>query len=158
MSVKISWREPTNRNLIFILVGLAIIIQFLIVRIAVNYFLVNSVYVFIFTSIGIIVLLSGVELILAQITHSLRIRRRQSKHPKKRKKLAKISEFWSIMLGAGIALGLFCSFYFICSYFLIDPLVLLMIPTYGKFALAEILSGIILIIFILFLDSIISKK
>ncbi len=158
MSVKISWQEPKNRSLIFILVGLATLIQLIIVLMAAYFFPINSVYIFIFTSIGVIILISGVEILLAQVTHSLRFRRRQSKSPKKRKKLKKVSESWSIIIGAGITLGLFGLLYFIFSYFIIDPLTLVIVPVYGKFAFAEILTGILLVITVLFLDSVISKK
>jgi hypothetical protein len=158
MSVKISWQEPKNRSLIFILVGLATLIQLIIVLMAAYFFPINSVYIFIFISIGVIVFISGVEILLAQVIHSLRFRRRQSKSPKKRKKLKKVSESWSIIIGAGITLGLFSVLYVIFSYFIIDPLTLVMLPVYGKFAFAEILTGIILVITVLFLDSVITKK
>ncbi|MHA1651154.1 MAG: hypothetical protein ACTSYB_13250, partial [Candidatus Helarchaeota archaeon] len=77
---------------------------------------------------------------------------------KKRKKLKKVSEVWSIFIGAGIAIGLFCLIYFTVAYFIMDPLKFLLIPIFGKFTLVEILTGIILIILILIIDAVIPKK
>lgn len=153
MTIKLSWQEPKNRSLILVLIGFATLIQLIIILLASYYFLINSIYIFIFVSLGIIFLLTGVEILLAQIIHSYRFHRRQSKPAKKRKILKKVSETWSILIGAGISLGLFILIYFIFSYFLIDPFSLIILPIYGKFTLAEIISGIILIIITLILES-----
>ena len=158
MSAKLSWQEPKNRSLIFILIGLAAVIQFIILLPASYYFPINSIYVFIFVSFGVIFLLTGGEILLAQMVHSFRVHKRQSKPTKKRRKYKKISEFWSIFIGAGICLGLFVSIYIIFAYFWLDPFSFVSLPIYGKFTLVELVSGIFLIVIILILELIIPPK
>ena len=158
MSSKISWQEPKNRGLVCIMLGLATLIQMIIIYFAAYYFLINSFYLFLFVSLGVIALLAGAEILLAQIIHSVRLRRRQSKPSKKKRKLKKISEAWSILLGAGISIGVFSLLYFIFAINIIDPLTLTTLPIYGKFALAETLTGIILIVLILIVEAIFIQK
>ena len=158
MSAKLSWQEPKNRSLIFILIGLAAVIQLLILLTSAYYFPINSAYVFIFLSFGVIFFLTGGEIILAQMIHSFRVHKRQSKPTKKRRKLKKVSELWSIFIGAGICLGIFISIYVIFAYSLMDPFTLVNIPIYGKFTVVELVSGIILIAIILILESIMPPK
>ena len=158
MPTKVSWHEPKNRSLIIILLGFASIIQFIITLLASYYFLINSIYIFIFVSLGVISLLTGAQILLAQVIHSFRVHRRQQKPAKKKRKMKKISETWSIFIGAGIGVGIFISLYFIFAYLWLDPLVFTFLPTFGKFALVEIASGIVLIIIIIALESILPQK
>ncbi|MFX1295345.1 MAG: hypothetical protein ACFFD2_10910 [Promethearchaeota archaeon] len=158
MSIKLSWQESKNRSLIIVLLGFAAIIQLLIILPASYYFPINSIYIFVFVSLGVILLLTGAEILLAQIIHAFRVHKRQLKPAKKRRKLKKISELWSIFIGAGITLGLFILIYFIFTFFLMDPLSFVFIPVYGKFTLVELFSGIILIIIVLILESVIPQK
>lgn len=158
MSSKLLWFEPKLRALLIFLLAFAAITQLIISLIAAQYFPINSIFVFLFISLGIVALLVGAEVLVAEIVHGYRIYRRQ-KHPsKKRLKLKKIAESWSILIGAGITLGLFILIYFLFSYFLIDPFALTNLPIYGKFTLAEVLSGIVLIIIIVVLESAIPKQ
>lgn len=158
MPLKIPWLEDKNRGIVILLCGFATIIQFIIILLAAYYFPINSIYVFIFVSLGVILLLIGIEILFAELVHSLRVHRRQKKPIKKKKKLKKISLTWSIFIGAGIGLGLYSLLYFIFAYTLIDPFALTNIPIYGKFTLAEILASIILVIIILIFESTIPKK
>ena len=158
MTFKIPWLEPKNRGLLLLLLGFAASIQLIIILIASYYFPINSAYVFIFVSLGVIFLLTGVEMLFAETIHSLRVHSRQKKPSKKKKRLKKISVTWSIFIGAGVSLGLFILLYFIFAYFLIDPFALITIPIYGKFTLVEIISGIILIIILVIFESAIPKK
>ena len=158
MSAKIPWQEPKNYGLIFVLLGLAAVIQFIIISFAAHYYLINSFYIFLFVSIGVIVFLAGIEILFAQIIHSFRVHLRQSAPAKAKRKLKKISEIGSIFIGSGITLGLFAVLYVIFAYYLIDPFTLIELPIYGKFTLAEILAGITLIIIFLIWESIIHHK
>jgi hypothetical protein len=157
MSAKIPWQEPQNRAILFTFFGFAALIEFLIVLYATYYFPINNIYVNIFVSLGVILFLTGIEILFAQIIHSLRIYLWQKKATKKKVGLKKVSMNWSIFLGAGISLGLFVSLYFIFSYYLLDPFVLIILPIYGKFALIEILSGIVAVIIIAVIDSALPK-
>ncbi len=158
MSSNITWQEPKNRGLMLLTIGVTTIIQFIIVFTAQYYFLINSLNIFIFVSLGIICLVSGAEILIAQIIHSYRIHRRQTKPSKKKRKYKKISETISILIGIGITSGLFSLLYFLFSYNLIDPFVLTYLPIFGKFALAEMLAGIVLVILVVIFEAIIPQK
>ena len=158
MPLKIPWLEAKNRGILILLLGFAAIIQLIILLLASYYFPINSIYVFIFVSLGVIFLLMGVEILFAETIHSLRVHRRQKKPTKKKKKLKKISVTRSIFIGAGISLGLFILLYFILAYFFIDPLILTILPVYSKFTLVEVLSGVILLIIVVILESAVPQK
>ena len=158
MPLKIPWFEPKYRGFLILLLSFAAITQLIIIFIASYYFPINSVFVFVFISIGIVSLLMGAEILFAELIYTLRVRSRQKKPAKKKRKLRKISEALSIFIGAGISLGIFILVYFICAYFVIDPFVLTNLPIYGKFVLAEVLSGIILIILVLIFESAVPKN
>ncbi|MHA1265151.1 MAG: hypothetical protein ACTSRS_07950 [Candidatus Helarchaeota archaeon] len=153
MSSKISWFEPNLRGLLVLLIAFAAVTQLITIFLAAFYFPINSAYILTFVSLGIVSLLFGVEILFAELIYKYRLHRRQLKPFKKRKKLKRISEIRSIFIGAGIAIGLFILLYFLFSYFLIDPFTLPTLPIYGKFCLAEALSGITLIILLLVFES-----
>jgi len=114
---------------------------------------INNIYVSIFVALGVIFFLTGIEILFAQLIHSLRIYLWQKKAEKKKVGLKKVSMNWSIFVGAGISLGLYVGVFFIFSYYLMDPFSLVNLPIYGKFALIEILSGIIVIIAVAIIDA-----
>ena len=157
MSAKIPWQEPQNRSIIFICLGFAALFEFFIVLYVSFYFPINNIYVYIFGSLGVILFLTGIEILFAQIIHSLRIYFWQKRATKKKVGLKKVSMNWSIFIGAGISLGLFVSLYFIFSYYILDPFVLINLPIYGKFILIEILSGIVAVIIVAVIDSALPK-
>ena len=133
-------------------------IQFLIVWHAAEFFLINSINVFIYTSVGVIFLLTGAEILFSDIIHSFRLHRRQQKPTKKKIGLKQVSPTWSIFIAAGIILGAFISVYFIVSFYLIDPFTFIELSIFSKFTIAEVITGIILIIFVVILESILPQK
>lgn len=157
MSTKIPWQEPKNRTLILVFFGLAVFVQSFIILYVTYYFPINSIHVFIFVPLGIILFLTGIEILFAQLIHSLRIYLWQKKAEKKKVGLKKVSMNWSIFVGAGISLGLYVMVFFIWSYYLMDPFSFINLPIYGKFALIEILSGIVIIVAVGILDAIFPK-
>jgi len=156
--MKILWQEPKNRSTIIILIALASLIQFFISLYASTYFPINNYQIFLFISIGVIFLLTGLEILFADIIHSFRLHLRQKKPTKKKIGLKKVSEIYSIFTGAGIILGLFISVYFIFSFYIVDPLAFIELPIYAKFVLAEILSGIVIVIAVLIFNSALPQK
>jgi len=158
MSIKIPWQEPKNRAIIFILFGFASLLESIIVLYATYLFPINSIYIYIFESLGVTLFLTGIEILFAQIIHSLRLYLWQKKAAKKKVRLKKVSINWSIFYGAGISLGLYIVFYFIFSYYLLDPFALINFPIYGKFALIQILSGIVAVIIVAIFDSLLPQS
>jgi len=157
MSTKIPWQESKNRALILLFFGLAAFIQFFITLYVTYYFPINNIYVYLFVPLGVILFLTGIEILFAQLIHSLRIYLWQKKAEKKKVGLKKVSMNWSIFVGAGISLGLYVMIFFIFSYYLLDPFSFTNLPIYGKFALIEILSGITVIIAVGIIDAIFPK-
>ena len=157
MSTKIPWQEPKNRALVLVFFGLAVFVQSFIILYVTYYFPINNIYIYIFVPLGVILFLTGIEILFAQLIHSLRIYLWQKKAEKKKVGLKKVSMNWSIFVGAGISLGLYVMVFFICSYYLMDPFSFINLPIYGKFALIEILSGIVIIVAVGILDAIFPK-
>jgi hypothetical protein len=157
MSTKIPWQEPKNRALVLLFFGLAAFIQSFIILYVTYYFPINNIYIYIFVPLGVILFLTGIEVLFAQLIHSLRIYLWQKKAEKKKVGLKKVSMNWSIFVGAGISLGLYLIIYFIFSYYLLDPFSLINFPIYGKFALIEILSGIVVVVAVGIIDAALPK-
>lgn len=158
MSSKISWLEPKTRCFLLIFLAFAALIQLLTTFYTVYYFPINSMYIFIFVSLGVTVLLMGVELLFSELVHSIRMRRRQKKRSKKRKKLKRLTLTWSIVIGAGLSLGIYVMFFFIFAYFIMDPLSLTFLPIYGKFSFVVLLSGIVIIITLIIFENLFPKS
>lgn len=158
MPLKISWTEPKNRGLLILILGIAAITQLTINFIASYQYLINSIFVSLFLTLGVVSLLFGAEIFFAELVHTLLVHSRQNQPAKKKKRLKKISESFSILVGAGISIGFFILIYLIFAYFLIDPFSLTNIPIYSKFVLAEVLSGIVVIIILLVFESAVPKK
>jgi hypothetical protein len=156
--MKILWQEPKNRSNIVILIALASLIQFFITLYASTHFPINNYQIFLFISIGVIFLLTGLEILFADLIHSFRLHLRQKKPIKRKIGLKKVSEIYSIYTGAGIILGLFILVYFIFSFYIIDPLAFIELPIYAKFVLAEILSGMVIVIAVLIFNSALPQK
>jgi hypothetical protein len=143
--------------LVILFFGLAVFTQSLIILYTTSYFPINNIYVSIFVALGVIFFLTGIEILFAQLIHSLRIYLWQKRAEKKKVGLKKVSINWSIFVGAGISLGLYVGIFFIFSYYLMDPFSLVNFPIYGKFALIEILSGITVIIAVAIIDASLPK-
>lgn len=158
MSAKIPWQESKNRALVIIFFGLAVLIQSFIILYATSYFPINNISVDILVALGVILFLTGIEILFAQLVHSLRIYLWQKKAEKKKVGLNRVSMNWSIFIGAGISLGLYVGIYFIFSYYIMDPFSFVNLPFYGKFALVEILSGITVIIVTTLIDASVPKQ
>ena len=158
MPLTIPWSDPKNRGTLLLLLGFAALVQLVIILIASYYYPINSAYIFVFVSLGVIPLLMGAQIMFAELIYSLRLYYRQKKPTKKKKKIKKISISLSTFIGAGISIGVFVLLYAIFAYALIDPFIFTNIPIYGKFALAEVLTGIITIVVVVIFESAVPKQ
>jgi hypothetical protein len=144
MSLIFSWKKRTNAGIALILVGLAGVMQSILVLNAETTLEITSIYILILVPLGVSLALGGIEMVLAEaIYRRFSARERRPTKWKVRGRSGIHSLMGKLEVAAIISLFLVVAFSLVSYFAVVGALVGTAVPYFARFVLAEIVSMLV---------------
>ena len=144
MSLIFSWRKRTNTGLALVLIGLAGVMQSILVLDAQNTLGITSIYILILVPLGVTLALGGVEMVLAEaIYRRFSVRERRPTRWKVHGRSNVRSLMGKMEFAAMVSFFLVAAFSFASYFSVVGALAGTSAPYYARFVFAEIVSVMI---------------
>ena len=144
MSLIFSWKKRTNTGIALILVGLAGVIQSILVLNAQTTLGITSVYILTLVPLGVSLTLGGIEMVLAEtIFRRFSARERRPTKWKVRGRSSVRSLMGKLEVAAVISFLLVAAFSLVPYFSVVGAFVGTAVPYFARFVLAEIVSMLV---------------
>ncbi|MHA1783672.1 MAG: hypothetical protein ACTSVY_08565 [Candidatus Helarchaeota archaeon] len=150
MSININWSNRDYLQYLFFIFGISGIIHYFLILQVELLLPINSIFVLLLVPIGVNLVNSSSIALLVEIILHWRNKRIYEK--RFQKDIKEFSFKKAVIIAFSVVNGVFLSFYFAFSIVFYDPTILLIIPTFGKFIIVELLGSLLINVIILFID------
>jgi hypothetical protein len=144
MSLIFSWKKRTNAGIALVLVGLAGVMQSILVLNAETTLEITSIYILTLVPLGVSLALGGIEMVLAEaIYRRFSVRERRPTKWKVRGRSGIRSLMGKLEVAAIISFFLVIAFSLVSYFAVLGALLGTAVPYFGRFVLAEIVSMLV---------------
>ena len=147
MAMYITWNKAERMIYIMAFLVIAILVQMLVVWMYYLTVPVDAVYVLVLVPLGVSLVIAGSMVLLTDFLYQYLYMRKQDRMLKAGDSGAVEVRFLLIVVvSVLVVLGLYSLFRLLFTFLIVDPIFMHGLPVYGQVALAETLSGFILIV------------